>query len=93
MLVSNGIGCVRADGDLPARFVLDDPLAHAQPLAVTATHALWGSYLRHAPLVTTDAPGAPRGAPAAGEHTRAILAELGYSPSDVDALLTARAAA
>jgi crotonobetainyl-CoA:carnitine CoA-transferase CaiB-like acyl-CoA transferase len=34
-----------------------------------------------------------RGVPAAGAHTREVLAELGYSDSEVDELLTTGAAA
>jgi alpha-methylacyl-CoA racemase len=46
------------------------------------------------PLGLSRTPGAPAGpAPALGEHTRAVLAELGYAAEAVDRLLEAGAAA
>jgi crotonobetainyl-CoA:carnitine CoA-transferase CaiB-like acyl-CoA transferase len=38
-------------------------------------------------------PRVDRGAPLVGEHTREVLAEVGYSESDIDALISAGAAA
>lgn len=50
-----------------------------------------------APASPVRFPGAddgPKGpSPRLGEHTRAVLAELGYSPSDIDAMLASGAAA
>lgn len=42
------------------------------------------------PIKLSDTPGAVRTMPAVpGQHTREILAELGYAQDDVDALLQA----
>jgi crotonobetainyl-CoA:carnitine CoA-transferase CaiB-like acyl-CoA transferase len=89
-LVERGVGCVRADAELPSRFLLDDPLAQLERLVQPAAHATWGEYLRHAALVTVDARAAARGAPVAGEHTRAVLGELGWTPADIDRLIEQR---
>ena len=47
-----------------------------------------------APIRFPGADDGPKGpAPLAGEHTRLVLAELGYSDADIDALYAAGAAA
>ncbi len=67
---------------------LASPEARAAGLVAEATHAEWGRYLRHGPLIVAPDQ-ALRGAPIAGEHTEAILRELGYS---AEALATFRPA-
>jgi crotonobetainyl-CoA:carnitine CoA-transferase CaiB-like acyl-CoA transferase len=80
LLTSSGIGCVRADGMSAGEFWDSDPHALANGFARDAHHARWGDYRRHGPIVRlagtpdTYGPGC-----LAGEHTQAILEELGYS--------------
>ena len=80
VLSSQGIGCVQADAALPEAFFLNDPIADREQLLVTANHKDWGPYRRHGALVVLHGtPGIYRGAALNGEHTDALLRELGLS--------------
>jgi len=92
LLAPRGIGCVRADTPGLAAFLWHDPLARACGLVGDAPHKTWGTYRRHGRIVDYDHASALRGAPDLGEHTRAILAELGWRADDVEGLLASRAA-
>ena len=91
--LARDVGCVRADVDVPSRFLRNDALARSEALVEPARHAEWGTYLRHGAMVRDAAPAPLRGACVAGEHTRAVLSELGYAPDDVEDLIEARVAA
>ena len=67
---------------------LTSPEAREAGLVTEATHAEWGCYLRHGPLIVAPDQ-VPRGACSAGEHTAAILQELGYSAAEVESFMTA----
>ncbi len=75
--------------------VAEDPVAHDAGCFVETLGADGESYL--APATPARFPGAPvapaRPAPRLGGHTREILAEVGYSHADIDALLASGAAA
>jgi len=84
-----GLGCVRADGPVPGEFWLADDHVRVNELAPAVRHARWGEMRRHGPLVRLHrTPGMPGPACLAGEHTDAILAELGY---DAEAIAQLRA--
>ncbi len=86
-----GLGCVRADGPMPGEFWLDDEHAKLDILELTAPvhHARWGDIRRHGALARLHrTPGVLGPACLAGEHTDAILTELGY---DADAIARLRA--
>jgi crotonobetainyl-CoA:carnitine CoA-transferase CaiB-like acyl-CoA transferase len=79
--------------------VTADPQAHAAGCFTTALHGRAGGGAGGAfaapatPIRFSDIPEpAPRAAPGLGEHTRQILAEAGYSPDAIDAMLAAGAA-
>ena len=91
-LRQQGIACVRADTAWPAQFLLHDPHARAEELVVSASHAEWGEYLRHGPMVRFERGGRYGGACVPGEHTVALLGELGYEPGAIEGLLDAGAA-
>jgi crotonobetainyl-CoA:carnitine CoA-transferase CaiB-like acyl-CoA transferase len=79
-----GLGCVRADGPLPGDFWLDDEHVKVGELTSPVHHARWGDMRRHGSLVRMHrTPGIPGPACLAGEHTDAILAELGYDAATV----------
>ncbi|HEX2559751.1 CaiB/BaiF CoA-transferase family protein [Phenylobacterium sp.] len=75
--------------------VAADPQAHASGCFVEIEHEGDEPYL--SPSGPARFPGvalSPRPpAPAVGQHTRQVLAELGYAPADIDAMLESGAAA
>ncbi len=77
-LAGHGVGCVQADTALPEQFFLHDPQARTEGLVLPAMHKEWGAYLRHgAQVVFHRTPGVYRGTGLHGEHTDALLRELG----------------
>ncbi len=89
-LAPKGVGCVVADGALPAEFLLNDPHSTAEELVVTSPHPEWGDHLRYGPMARFGTTRGFRGPDVAGGSTRKILAELGYTPAEVENLLTDR---
>ena len=91
-LAPRGVGCVVADpAASTAAWLRADPLARRYGLVGEAEHREWGTHLRPGRVV--DYIGAPRlrGACVLGEHTRALLEELGHRGADIERLLAARA--
>jgi len=93
-LAPRGIGCVRAADEPSASFILD----HARALELgwrgIARGSAFGEYPRYGPGVELAREVDPvRGAFRAGEQTRALLAELAYSPAEIDRLFAARVVA
>jgi len=90
-LLAVGVGCVMADEMSHFAFLYRDPQARAiDMMSVTEHSAFGGRYSRHAPLLRFSAtPG--HGGPFCefGEHTRAILAELGYGQATMAQLAEA----
>ena len=77
-LVPLGIGCIRADRGLPGAQLSDDPYFARHGLVVPAMSSQFGAYRRHGPLVTLSGHGGSfPGTCAAGEHSAALLHELG----------------
>ncbi len=93
-LLEQGVACVRADGPSPGQFLAHDPHVLGNGFSPTSTHARFGEYRRWGPLVTVGGP-APAYAPGclAGDHTDALLLELGYTRDDVARLRTERVVA
>jgi crotonobetainyl-CoA:carnitine CoA-transferase CaiB-like acyl-CoA transferase len=61
-----------------------DPVLAETGLTVDIEHPIFGSIRRHgAPAILSDTPGRVAAGCVRGQHTRAILTELGYSDSDV----------
>ena len=84
MLVPAGVGCVRADAAGLGDFWIDDEHVLANDFAPLVEHGEYGTIRRHGPMVTLDAtPGRYGPGSLGGDHTAAILAEIGY---DADAL-------
>jgi crotonobetainyl-CoA:carnitine CoA-transferase CaiB-like acyl-CoA transferase len=80
--VGVGVGCVMADAMSHFAFLHRDTQASTLGVMATAEHpSFGGSYWRHAPVVGfSRTPGRGRAFCEKGEHTRAILEELGYDP-------------
>lgn len=93
-----GVPCVRADLSLLAPALGGgsgvpggDAVLLEEGLRVEVSHPAAGPYLRHGigPRLSRT-PGVARPGCALGEHTRSLLAELGYGAAEVEALLAGR---
>ena len=69
-LREGGFSCVRADAAMPAASIA------SAALVIDAVSAEWGSYKRHAPLLSFDDGSNYGGWCVLGEHTEALLREL-----------------
>jgi crotonobetainyl-CoA:carnitine CoA-transferase CaiB-like acyl-CoA transferase len=87
---------VRLDAaGVPAGPVLDirrmheDPQVRARDMVVALPHATLGTHpALGLPVKLSEAAAGPRrGAPLFGEHSRAVLAEHGYTPAEIEALI------
>jgi crotonobetainyl-CoA:carnitine CoA-transferase CaiB-like acyl-CoA transferase len=90
-MVAAGVGVMAADAITHLAFLHHDPQAVALGMMTTAEHpSFGGTYWRHAPAVRHSAtPGTVGPYCEVGEHTRALLAELGYSDAEIGGLADA----
>ncbi len=92
LLTGVGLGCVRADGDLPSTFWLSNKQSQAMGLTPEVQHPTWGSYRRHGPMQIFDGGDnsiklAPP--PVAGQDNAELLKTLGYAPEEIEQLINA----
>ena len=84
LLAPNGIGCVRADACTPADFWLNDAHARENGFVTEVEHARYGKHLRWGPMSSLQGtPAVPGPGALGGDHTAAILHEIGYGDSEV----------
>jgi len=92
LLAPRGVGCVRADVGGLASFLAREPLAKAWGLVGPAQHPTWADYDRHGRVMDYAGALPLGGACSLGQHTRALLQELGWRAADIDRLCAARIA-
>jgi crotonobetainyl-CoA:carnitine CoA-transferase CaiB-like acyl-CoA transferase len=86
-LSTAGVGCVRADGGVAGDFWLHDPHVQANGFTLQRDHWRYGGYVRHGPLLTfSDSPLRCGAGTLAGEHTDALLRELGCDEAAITQL-------
>jgi len=87
LLLPQQLGCVRADGPAPGRFWADDAHVRANGFVAPCRSTRHGKLLRWGALVHVNGCPAERvAAPECGEHTEALLAELGVPAEEAAAL-------
>jgi crotonobetainyl-CoA:carnitine CoA-transferase CaiB-like acyl-CoA transferase len=87
LLAPRGVGCVRASDAPSASFILEHERAVELGWSAPARESAFGPYTRYGRGVELARDAGPLGgAWRAGEHTRPILAELGYSAAEIEKL-------
>jgi crotonobetainyl-CoA:carnitine CoA-transferase CaiB-like acyl-CoA transferase len=87
LLVGAGVGCVEVFEGGQTMFTLGDPALREAGLVVEVEHPSFGSVLRAGPPVTfSETPPRVAGGCLLGQHTEAVLLELGYTAEEIDAL-------
>ena len=85
------VGCVVADAMSHFAFLFEDPQAQAIEMMTPVSHpSLGGTYWRYAPVIAfSDTPSRALPFCDLGEHSRALLTELGYDEATIDQLADA----
>ena len=84
LLAPAGIGCVRADGSAPGEFWLTDEHVRENGYVTEVQHARYGNHLRWGTLASLNgSPAVPGPGALGGDHTAALLRELGYDDAEV----------
>ncbi|HKY67263.1 MAG TPA: CoA transferase, partial [Acidimicrobiales bacterium] len=81
------------DRDRFRQGILDDPVNRQLGRVVEYETAAWGHFEQIGPLVRCGPPPATRAVlalPGVGEHSAAVLRDLGFSSDEIDALLAAK---
>ena len=82
-----GVPCVRADAGTQAQFMNFDPGSLENDLAIPVQSYQWGRVKRPGLVAElSETSGIARPSCAIGEHTRAILTELGYAEDAIERL-------
>lgn len=87
LFVPEGVACVEVARRSFSAFTVTDPLMTEAGFVDEVDHPLFGRHRRHGPVVRLSATPA-KGGPAStiGQHTRAVLAELGYTDDEITEL-------
>lgn len=84
-LATARVGCVEVNMKGQPVFTAYDPVLRETGLTVAVEHPLFGEIIRAAPPISfSETPGRVASPCVRGQHNRSILAELGYSESDID---------
>jgi crotonobetainyl-CoA:carnitine CoA-transferase CaiB-like acyl-CoA transferase len=87
-LTAAGVCCVRAYDGNHSMFTINDPVMRETGLTAEVEHPRFGHIVRHGLLAKlSDTPGRLAAGCLNGQHTEAILAELGYSSERIQQLL------
>jgi crotonobetainyl-CoA:carnitine CoA-transferase CaiB-like acyl-CoA transferase len=90
-LIAAGVPCVRADAGTQAQFMLQDPGSLENDLSIPVQSYQWGRVMRPGLVAElSETPGIARPSCALGEHTYAILTELGYGEEAIERLRAER---
>ncbi|MGE0309451.1 MAG: CoA transferase [Acidimicrobiia bacterium] len=87
LLVDRRVACVEAFEGTPAQFSLSDPWVREGDFIAEIEHPSLGRMMRHGvPVRFSETPGKIAPGPVLGQHTDALLAELGFDSDRIGAL-------
>jgi crotonobetainyl-CoA:carnitine CoA-transferase CaiB-like acyl-CoA transferase len=88
-LSGQDVTCVEVSRGSFSEFTISSPTVRDNEFVAEVVHPLFGSHLRHGPMATFSAtPGSPGPGCLVGQHTRAVLLELGYTDDQIADLQT-----
>ncbi|HSS11702.1 MAG TPA: CoA transferase [Acidimicrobiales bacterium] len=91
-LTAVGVGCVVAYEGGSSAFTSTDPVLLETGLTLQVDHPIFGRIVRHGlPVSLSETPGRVGPSALRGQHTELVLADVGYSPDEIHALLDAAA--
>jgi crotonobetainyl-CoA:carnitine CoA-transferase CaiB-like acyl-CoA transferase len=94
LLVERHVACVEAWAGTVAEFSLSDPYVREAGFIVEVEHPTLGKMMRHGPPVMfSETPARIAPGPVLGQHTDALLRELGHGPDHIAALRARRVVA
>lgn len=83
-LGARDVTCVEVSRASFSEFTIASATVRENGFVADVTHPLFGTHLRHGPVATLSlTPGSTRPACLVGQHTRAVLLELGYAEEDI----------
>jgi crotonobetainyl-CoA:carnitine CoA-transferase CaiB-like acyl-CoA transferase len=83
-LAAAGVTCVEVSQVPFSEFTISSATMRENGFVAEVSHPLFGSHLRHGPVATLSAtPGSPRPGCLVGQHTSAILTEIGYTDDEI----------
>jgi crotonobetainyl-CoA:carnitine CoA-transferase CaiB-like acyl-CoA transferase len=86
-LLAHDVACVAVSEEPASGFIISSETVIENGFVAEVEHPLFGRHLRHGPMATLSmTPGTVGPACLVGQHTRAILDELGYSEAEVEGL-------
>lgn len=84
LMLARDVACVQVNEQTLSEFTIEHPAMVENGFVGEVEHPRFGRHRRHGPLVTmSEAPVTLGPGSLTGQHTRQILAELGYSADDV----------
>jgi len=84
--LAEDVACVEVSRDPLAVVMIRHPALVENGFTAEVDHPFFGRHVRHGPLVTMEAPAAMRPGCLLGQHTRAVLAEIGYGAAQIEDL-------
>jgi crotonobetainyl-CoA:carnitine CoA-transferase CaiB-like acyl-CoA transferase len=86
-LTAREVACVEVNEQPFSEFTIEHPAMTENGFVAEVDHPWFGRHRRHGAIVTMPAqPAVPGPACLVGQHTRQVLAELGYSPEEIAGL-------